>query len=49
MSRSPCSTIRTRFGISHSTTHRRFTAWNRADFWRRRLDAMTEAAAEQKA
>ncbi|UUU36276.1 transposase [Streptomyces sp. CA-210063] len=31
------------FGISHSTAHRRFTAWSKADLWQRWLDALTEA------
>jgi len=31
------------FGISHSTAHRRFTAWSKADLWQRWLDAVTEA------
>ncbi|MGW3646242.1 transposase [Streptomyces sp. NPDC000878] len=33
----------TQFGISHSTAHRRFTAWSKADLWQRWLDAVTEA------
>lgn len=31
------------FGISHSTAHRRFTAWSRADLWQRWLDALSAA------
>lgn len=31
------------FGVSHSTAHRRFTAWSKADLWQRWLDAMTKA------
>lgn len=31
------------FGISHSTAHRRFTAWSKADLWQRWHDAVTEA------
>ncbi|MDQ1025432.1 transposase [Streptomyces umbrinus] len=31
------------FGISHSTAHRRFTAWSRADLWRRWLDTLSAA------
>lgn len=30
-------------GVSHSTAHRRFTAWSRADLWQRRLDALSAA------
>ncbi|TRO63131.1 transposase [Streptomyces sp. IB201691-2A2] len=31
------------FGISHSTAHRRFTAWSRADLWQRWLDTVSAA------
>ncbi|WP_210588383.1 transposase [Streptomyces sp. GESEQ-35] len=31
------------YGISHSTAHRRFTSWSKADFWQRWLDAVTQA------
>lgn len=31
------------FGISHSTAHRRFTAWSRADLWQRWLDTLSAA------
>ncbi|MGW4032990.1 transposase [Streptomyces sp. NPDC004838] len=31
------------FGVSHSTAHRRFTAWTKNGFWQRWLDAVREA------
>ncbi|MDQ0779571.1 DNA-binding transcriptional regulator GbsR (MarR family)/transposase [Streptomyces aurantiacus] len=34
------------FGISHSTAHRRFTAWSRADLWQRWLDSLSAASVD---
>lgn len=34
------------FGISHSTAHRRFTAWSRVDLWQRWLDTLSAAPAD---
>ena len=31
------------FGISHSTAHRRFTVWSRADLWQRWFDTLSAA------
>ncbi|MEU9958547.1 transposase [Streptomyces sp. NPDC050982] len=31
------------FGVSHSTAHRRFTAWSRAELWQRWLDTLSAA------